>query len=53
MKYQLTDNVKKAIAEFEELLKNFTQIQNKKKEILKEAKKKVENAISLIKRKDK
>ena len=51
MKYQLTDNVKKAIAEFEELLKNFSQNQTKKRELIKEAKKKVENAVLLIKNK--
>ena len=53
MKYQLTENVKKAISEFEELLKSFLHYQNKKKEILEEAKKKVENAIHLIKKNDK
>ena len=48
MKYTLTENIKKSINEFEELLKIFSHKQKDKKKDVQEVKKKVEDAISLI-----
>lgn len=51
MKYTLNDNIKKAIEEFDELLKNINTQNQKKKIIIKSIKEKLEHAISVIKNK--
>ena len=53
MKYKLTVNIQKAILEFEELLKNFTNQQQKKRAKLNNIKQKLENVIYIIKNKNK
>lgn len=48
MEYVLTENIKKSINEFEELLKTFSHKQQDRAEDIQEVKQKIENAISLI-----
>lgn len=48
MKYELTENVKKAIEEFELDLEAFTKNFKQKKEALEVAKQKVEEAIKMV-----
>ena len=48
MKYELTENVKKAINEFEEMLKIFASSEKVKKEDIEYIKQKLEYAIKVI-----
>jgi hypothetical protein len=48
MKYELTENVKKAINEFEEILKIFVNPEKIKKEDIEYIKQKLEYAIKII-----
>jgi hypothetical protein len=49
MKYELTENIKKAIKDFDELLKKISEIKQMREDEKKEMKQKLEYALSLIK----
>jgi ElaB/YqjD/DUF883 family membrane-anchored ribosome-binding protein len=50
MKYEITENVKKSINDFEETLKNLLENNNSKKQEIENAKQKIQNALELIKK---